>query len=77
QQRLTIMGASVESVLLQNEADENRERDKDNLIPFSSAKCHSKNSDGQGFKSGYFFALSAEKYYSSLDRLDRRNDWLG
>ena len=32
-----------------------------------------KNPDGQGFKSGDFFALFAKKYYSSLDHLDSRN----
>ena len=32
-----------------------------------------KNPDGQGFKSGDFFAPSAKKYYSSLDGLDSRN----
>jgi len=32
-----------------------------------------KNPDGQGFKSGDFFASFAKKYYSSLDGLDSRN----
>ena len=32
-----------------------------------------KNPDGQGFKSGDFFAVSAKKYDSALDGLDRRN----
>ena len=32
-----------------------------------------KNPDGQGFKSGDFFASFAKKYYSSLDGLDSQN----
>ena len=41
--------------------------------PFSAAKCHGKNPDGQGFKGGDFFAPCAEKYDPALDGLDRRN----
>ena len=41
--------------------------------PFSAAKCHGKNPDGQGFKGGDFFAACAEKYDPALDGLDRRN----
>lgn len=42
------------------------------LFPvFGGEKAAAKNPDGQGFKSGDFFALCAEKYDSSLDGLDR------
>ncbi len=45
-----------------------------NPVPrFRRRNGNGKNPDGQGFKSGDFFALFAEKYYSSLDGLDRQN----
>ena len=40
---------------------------------FRRRNGNGKNPDGQGFKSGDFFAHFAKKYYSSLDGLDRRN----
>ena len=40
---------------------------------FRRRNGNGKNPDGQGFKSGDFFAHFAEKYYSSLDGLDSRN----
>ncbi|RKJ75331.1 hypothetical protein D7Y41_33360, partial [Anaerotruncus sp. 1XD22-93] len=40
---------------------------------FRRRNGNGKNPDGQGFKSGDFFAHFAKKYYSSLDSLDRRN----
>ncbi|MCX4300553.1 MAG: hypothetical protein OSJ73_26760, partial [Lachnospiraceae bacterium] len=40
---------------------------------FRRRNGNGKNPDGQGFKSGDFFALFAKKYYSSLDGLDSRN----
>ena len=42
---------------------------------FRRRKDSSKNPGGQGFKSGDFFALCAEKYDSSLDGLDSRSGW--
>lgn len=49
-------------------------QDWKNPVPrFRRRNGNGKNPDGQGFKSGDFFAYFAEKYYSSLDRLDRRN----
>ncbi len=49
-------------------------RDLKNPVPrFRRRNGNGKNPDGQGFKSGDFFALFAEKYYSSLDGLDSRN----
>ena len=45
-----------------------------NPVPrFWRRNGNGQNPDGQGFKSGDFFALFAKKYYSSLDGLDRRN----
>ena len=45
-----------------------------NPVPrFRRRNAGGKNPDGQGFKSGDFFASSAKKYYSPLDGLDRRN----
>ena len=45
-----------------------------NPVPrFRRRNGNGKNPDGQGFKSGDFFALFAKKYYSSLDGLDSRN----
>ena len=45
-----------------------------NPVPrFRRRNGNGKNPDGQGFKSGDFFASLAKKYYSSLDRLDSRN----
>jgi len=45
-----------------------------NPVPrFRRRKGSGKNPDGQGFKSGDFFALCAEKYDSSLDGLDSRS----
>ena len=40
---------------------------------FRRRNGNGKNPDGQGFKSGDFFAYFAKKYYSSLDGLDSRN----
>ena len=40
---------------------------------FRRRNGNGKNPDGQGFKREDFFAYFAQKYYSSLDRLDRRN----
>ncbi len=40
---------------------------------FRRRNGNGKNPDGQGFKSGDFFAHFVKKYYSSLDRLDSRN----
>ena len=49
-------------------------QDCKNPVPrFRRRNGNGKNPDGQGFKSGDFFALFAKKYYSSLDRLDSRN----
>ena len=42
---------------------------------FRRRKDSSKNPGGQGFKSGDFFALCAEKYDSSLDGPDSRSGW--
>ena len=43
-----------------------------NPVPrFRRRKGSGKNPDGQGFKSGDFFALCAEKYDSSLDEIFR------
>ena len=45
-----------------------------NPVPrFRRRNGNGKNPDGQGFKSGDFFASCAKKYYSALDRLDSRN----
>ena len=45
-----------------------------NPVPrFRRRNGNGKNPDGQGFKSGDFFAPYAKKYYSSLDGLDSRN----
>ena len=45
-----------------------------NPVPrFRRRNANGKNPDGQGFKSGDFFAPFAKKYYSSLDGLDSRN----
>ena len=45
-----------------------------NPVPrFRRRNGNGKNPDGQGFKSGDFFAPFAKKYYSSLDGLDSRN----
>jgi len=41
-------------------------------LEWSGRNGNGKNPDGQGFKSGVFFASFAKKYYSSLDGLDRR-----
>ena len=43
-----------------------------NLCENRFVKCNGA-TDGQGFKSGDFFAPFAKKYDSSLDGLDRRN----
>ena len=44
------------------------------LFPvFGKRNATAKNPNGQGFKSGDFFAPFAKKYYSSLDGLDSRN----
>ena len=40
---------------------------------FRRRNGNGKNPDGQGFKSGDFFAHFAKKYYSPLDGLDSRN----
>jgi len=40
---------------------------------FRRRNGNGKNPGGQGFKSGDFFTPFAEKYCSSLDRLDSRN----
>ena len=42
---------------------------------FRRRNGNGKNPDGQGVKSGDFFAPFAKKYYSSLDRLDSRNGY--
>ena len=45
-----------------------------NPVPrFRRRNGNGKNPDGQGFKSGDFFALFAKKYYSPFDGLDSRN----
>ena len=46
---------------------------KDPVLRFRRRNGGGKNPDGQGFKSGDFFAHFAKKYDSSLDGLDRRN----
>ncbi|MCX4379945.1 MAG: hypothetical protein OSJ61_27970 [Lachnospiraceae bacterium] len=46
---------------------------KNSVLRFRRRNGYGKNPDGQGFKSGDFFAPSAKKYYSSLDGLDSRN----
>ena len=49
-------------------------QDLKNPVPrFRRRNGNGKNPDGQGFKSGDFFAHFAKKYYSSLDGLDSRN----
>lgn len=43
--------------------------------PLSAAQWYGKNPACQWFKGGDFFASFAKKYYPSIDRLDRWNDW--
>ncbi len=49
------------------------EKKKERLREEGKRRGNGKNPDGQGFKSGDFFAPSAKKYYSSLDGLDSQN----
>ena len=63
----------MKPVLPYNEADGSGAGFLKSCSPFSAAKCHGKNPDGQGFKGGDFFAPCAKKYDPPLDGLDRWN----
>ena len=72
-QKPTVNTVQVQTFLPRKEADEG-EAGFTNPVPrFRRRKGSGKNPDGQGFKSGDFFALCAEKYDSSLDGLDSRS----
>lgn len=73
-QSLTMTAAAVQAVLPLKWSRQKRGAGFTNPVPrFRRRKGSGKNPDGQGFKSGDFFALCAEKYDSSLDGLDSRN----
>ena len=73
-QNLTTTAAVVQTVLPLKWSGRKRGAGLSNPVPrFRRRNGNGKNPDGQGFKSGDFFALFAKKYYSSLDGLDSRN----
>ena len=73
-QNLPATAAVVQTVLPLKWSGRKRGAGLSNPVPrFRRRNGNGKNPDGQGFKSGDFFALFAKKYYSSLDGLDSRN----
>lgn len=73
-QKLTHTAEVVQTVLPLEWSRRKRGAGLNNPVPrFRRRKDNGKNPTGQGFKSGDFSALCAEKYFSSLDGLDRSN----
>jgi len=65
----------VQTVLLLEWSERKRGRIFYPVPRFRRRNGNGKNPDGQGFKSGDFFASCVKKYYSAFDGLDRRNGY--